>query len=194
MNNKGFSLLEIVIAVGVIGILGVVFTLVLTNVFRSETQIDSISEFKQTGQVVLDRLDREIRDSSRVVCIGDKGGSTESDSGDTIVMQKKDGSYIRVRFDLENNGFINVEHFIVGADRFLGGVGSRCVQDAFIEGENILDEYRLTGAGVSVVNGNFSKTQPVGFREAVSIRFELSAGMGAAGQENAVFQSTILLR
>jgi len=65
-NNKGFTLVEIMIAVVLVGIVSVIGGDVLISVFRSYNKSKAISEVERTGNYVLSFINTEVRRGSDI--------------------------------------------------------------------------------------------------------------------------------
>lgn len=88
-NQKGFSLLEAIVAISVIGVMGFVVATVITRSFKASDKTQLLGLVKQNGQNALNILESTIRNSG-VACI--------SDTQDLITVIKKEGLF-RFRYD-----------------------------------------------------------------------------------------------
>lgn len=91
---NGFTLVELLITVTIVAFLGYIFTDILTQTLRGQNKIKTINQIKQNGQIALDKMINDIRQSERVVCFGKFIGAIDADS---LVLYKQ-GEYIRYRF------------------------------------------------------------------------------------------------
>jgi prepilin-type N-terminal cleavage/methylation domain-containing protein len=110
LNQKGFTLIELVVVSTIIVGLGLIFTEVLVQALRGENKVKIIASVRQNGQTVLDQITNDIRSSEKVFCINDDNANT-----DTMVLFKE-GKYIRYRFtrplptvNPTANGFIAID-------------------------------------------------------------------------------------
>ncbi len=201
LKNKknGFTFIELLV---VIAILSFALTLVLTiftRTLRGGNKSQVISSIKQNGQLVLEVMDKTIRSSDRVVCT--------TESGDTIVVVKN-GTYTKFKFvppTPTENGYIQKEEFGIpatpppGSDPYLyvrNFEVSICI-DPMVNPQIITDTN--TKSGASVYNGVFSRTKATGFKDRVSIKFDVknsvATAQAAAGQIDPVsFQTTVEIR
>lgn len=67
-SQKGFTLIEALVAVLIIGILGFMITDLLSRTFRGSNKTQLIGVVKQNGQSALNTIDHAIRNSDAVVC------------------------------------------------------------------------------------------------------------------------------
>jgi prepilin-type N-terminal cleavage/methylation domain-containing protein len=74
---KGYTLLEVMVATAVIGVLAVVATNLFFSVSRGGTKVQVTAEVNQNGQIVLGTMERLIRNSLTVTsaCDGEAAGS-----------------------------------------------------------------------------------------------------------------------
>ena len=184
MNNKGFTLLETVISISIIGVLGLIFANTLTQSLRSQNKATLIAQAKQNGNLILNALEKDIHAADRIVCVGNNSnlvGCTNNATqscGDTIVI-KKGPLYSRYRFVA-----------------LAGGVGSISLEDSLAIDTAIADQLYLctdttpsTGIsyltninqlnGISVANGVFTRQVSPGFNDLVSISFVVNSVVGA---------------
>lgn len=190
-NSKGFSLMEAVVSIGVIAIVGIILADILTRTFSSNNKTQLISRVKQNGQVALNVIDREIRNTEAIVCPTPPDG-VSSISLNTIVVIKN-GVYTRFKLHPETgttNGFIGQDNSVVTS------VSTACTesQDSYISLTNQTDN------GVSVKDLSFTRNRISGSPDTITISFSLAQPVGAStgfqtelGQD-ALFQTTVQLR
>jgi prepilin-type N-terminal cleavage/methylation domain-containing protein len=77
INQKGFSLLEILVVVSIIGLIAGVTSDIFIQIIKSSNKANIVTEIKQNGDAVMNQLERIIRNSEEVTAIGSKtyGGS-----------------------------------------------------------------------------------------------------------------------
>lgn len=91
--QKGFTLLEALITITLVGVIGLSLTELLSRTFRGNTKTQVIGLVKQNGQSALNIMDQTIRFSGDVEC------PPPSVSSDSIVIKTQGGSYIKFKFD-----------------------------------------------------------------------------------------------
>lgn len=64
--KSGFTLVELLVVIGILGVVVGSSLLFLTNILRGSNQVRVVSEIKQNGQTVLDVIDRQIRNAESV--------------------------------------------------------------------------------------------------------------------------------
>lgn len=109
LYEGGFTLVELIMAISIISILGLITTGILVQTLRGENKARVVGRVKQNGQVALDKLSEQIRQARSIVCVGSAGLASGEGATDSLVLQKTDNSYIRFRFyppSLSVNGYI----------------------------------------------------------------------------------------
>lgn len=76
--NNGFTLVELLVVMGLLGVITGASLLFLTNILKGSNQARIVSEVKQNGQTVLDSIDRQIRNAQEVDNIAPPLGSTSA--------------------------------------------------------------------------------------------------------------------
>src|SRR5687767_3480485 len=91
-KNRGFTLVELLVVIGVLSIFGVLILNIFTRTLRGSNKSQILSVMKQNGQLSLEIIDKTVRGSDRVICT----------TSNTLVVVKN-GSYTRFRFLRPNN-------------------------------------------------------------------------------------------
>lgn len=211
MRNLGFTLVELIIVISITTLLGLILTDVLIETLRGETKVKVVSQTKQNGQLVLERLVNMIRQGEKIICAGDSWSDK-----DTLIIFNQ-GTYTRFRYvapspgtPTPKNGFIASDTF--NADQYPTGVidQSECEESSGTSSTLIHSPVFLTDLstteGVSIgadssSNTIFIKDQLAGYNDAVSIKFRISAGVLAGSAYEAtvkeggiLFNTTVGLR
>jgi prepilin-type N-terminal cleavage/methylation domain-containing protein len=84
LTKRGFSLIEILVTLVIVGILGTVATQTLINILRNQSKAEIIKEVKQNGDYVLSKMEVEIRNARAVGIIGGSSACNTSGYGLTI--------------------------------------------------------------------------------------------------------------
>ncbi len=117
--SKGFTLIELVVVLGIMAILGTIMTNFLVQTVRGENKSKLVNQVKQNGQVVLDTISSQIRNSEQVICIGNiASGSLTLHPFDNIVLYGN-GVYTQIVLNLPTattNGDIDETTFIGPVD------------------------------------------------------------------------------
>lgn len=194
--NLGFTLIEAIIAIGIIGIIGFILSDLLSRTFKGSDKTKLISKIVQNGQVALNHLDQAIRNSDAVICTG-----TIPPSAPSIVVYTK-GQYTRfvIYAPTSANGYISRDTLTV--------ISEPVDKDDFCNNQSTGDftsvPTSLTDSGVSVVGGSFTtkasqQAQDANRSDAVAIEFKIgpsvSSGQGFQDKLDPVdFKTTVKLR
>lgn len=199
-------MVELIVVVGIMGILGLIFTNTLIQSLRGQSKVKVINEVKQNGQVILDRLSNDIRQAEKIVCMGtnelNPGGKN-----DTIVVVRS-GVYSRFRLItpiIDANGYIKRSDFT--AEEITSPDAENLLCSTSVD---IGSTYTLTNIdpvnGVSVnYNGDspvFAPESPMpGYSDVVAIKFRAFQGVkigqlfeSSVGSEGIPFATTIQVR
>ncbi len=215
---KGFTLVEILVAIAIIAIIGTIMVAVFINTLRGSNKSQILASIKQNGQAVLENMDKTIRNSDDVIC-------PTSGWSNTIVLLKN-GIYTRYRIALSTDGINTAPDSCIKNPSDLKEKNGCIVQDnpekqpdpatgqqetdsvfirrvcfpsnPIISGANILTDTDAQ-SGASIYSGFFNSVKLSGYKAAVTINFILKPGAGAptaiAGQIDPVtFQTTVQLR
>lgn len=191
MNNKGFTLVEMIVVISITAVLGVIFTNTLVQTLRSQSKTKVISQVKQNGQIVLGRLSTEIRQAEKIICINNKNGGG-GDQGDTLVIFKN-GNYQRFRFHrpepAENptvNGYIEWDEFTTSEYGEEKDAQGSCQDSALLSLPGrikyLTDRDTKNGISLDLMDGTsnaFSRTSKAGYGDLVTIQFKAQAGVGS---------------
>ncbi|OGE19403.1 hypothetical protein A3J19_01795 [Candidatus Daviesbacteria bacterium RIFCSPLOWO2_02_FULL_41_8] len=214
INKQGFTLIEVLVATGVIAVIGVVLVVIFTNTLRGNSKSQILSVIKQNGQGVLDNIGANIRGADNVVC------PLDGSSSNTMVIIKN-GTYTRYRIALPTdarntapdtcvysgkNGCIfqdkptKVIDEDTGEEETDGVFIPRICSPADL---SVVDNSILTDTnvqtGVLINRGSFTVKRLDGFRAIIEVEFALEPGTSApsvvAGQIDPVtFQTTLQLK
>lgn len=209
--RKGFTLVEVLVAISLLSIFGVLIVTIFTRTLKGGNKTQIITTIKQNGQSVLEVMDKTIRNADNLVCptITDACNSTTPSSCKNLVI-KSNGIYTRYRFidptsSPPVNGSILKDNPVKGVDPSTGReyadpafINKICNQSDPLDNPIILTDNN-TQTGVSVISGSFKNYPLSGYKDQVTIMFDLKPGVGVgqavAGQIDTVnFQTTIQLR
>lgn len=214
MKKNGFTLIEILVAMAIVAIIGVIFVTIFANTLRGSNKSQVLASLKQNGQAILEKLGKNIRDADNVVCI------TPNPAGQTIVIVK-DGCYVRYRFIEPSSSPIPVQNGQIQQDfpqpdpsttpclhnspapsatpaGIVAFTNQVCAAADPMDDPNILTDTNPQ-SGVSVTDGLFTWNKQSGSKDSVNVFFNLKPGVSApaavTGQIDPIpFQTTIGLR
>lgn len=191
--QKGFSLLEAIVAISVIGVMGFVVAAVITRSFKASDKTQLLGLVKQNGQNALNILESSIRNSQEVACI--------STSNDVITVLKKEGKKdnILLRFSLANDAIRQDEPDITEItipdfkkEDLCNLAHLPLKNDVYLTDNN-------ASTGVKVENLKFT-TDSSGNNKSITIYFTIKPQVSGAdysrqlGQGSESFQTTVYVR
>lgn len=191
LGKKGFTLLEILVVIGVLSVIGVIVVTIFTRTLKGNNRAQLVGAIKQNGQAVLENMSQIIRNADNVVCV----------VPDTIVVVQS-GQYTRYKFISSTttaNGYIKEDFPTQPTDKdlkvFIDGL---CAPNDTPASPQILTDTNPQ-TGVSIENGLFTKTGQSGSKDAVTVKFDLLPGKTApaavvSSLDAVNFQTTIQLR
>lgn len=180
----GFTLIELIIVISITTIIGLVLTDVLIQTLRAQNKIKILSQVKQNGQLVMERLTNLIRQGEKVLCLGD--GYPDQD---TMVVFRQ-GTYYRFRFESPKSGQNGkIEYDTFSADDFPEITSARCEDSTLIAANkfNVTDIDPVDGVSVNfAAEPNFTtrvfmKDNLAGYNDAVAIKFRAFSGVSSGG-------------
>ena len=192
-SSKGFTLAEIVVVMGVVAIAGVIITQIFLSSVRSGTKAQILDAIKQNGQLALDLMDKTIKTSDNVVYVGLDGNNQST------ILVEKNKVYTRYKFinaSASVNGSISQDN-----PTFPDSVNVTSAECTLTTPDppiyNITDTNTKTGA--SVTGGLFSRNQQDGFKDVVTIQFNVEPGVAtlpsiANSIDPVPFSTSIVLR
>ncbi len=205
-SNCGFTIIETLVVIAILAIVGVLILIIFTQSLRANNKAQIISSIKKNGQTVLETMDKVIRNADKVVCVGTFNTLTPNDS----IVVVNGGTYTRYRFiaavGTTTNGQIQQDSPqppSVGANDPSGKYSQAylCTNPLGVESPTPFQTLTDTDAnnGVSVLNGSFTRNPKPGFKDTVTISFQVARGVAAsnatATQVDPVsFSETIELR
>lgn len=192
-NLNGFTLIEILVVIALLGVLGLILTNILTQVLRGQNKINTVNLVKQNGQVILDKLSSEIRSAENIICIG----TALPNPGNRIVFYRK-GNYTRIRFNNAGtvNGSFTREDFIKD-DSIV--IEQLCTEDINRGQNSLTDTDKDKGVSIDYDKPNgiskpiFEKQSQAGSSDLILIRFRAKTGVGInKSAENTVAEDGVL--
>lgn len=205
-RSSGFTLIELIVVVGLIGILGFIFSDVLSQTLRGQNKVRVINQVKQNGQVALEKISNDIRDADKVICVGkNPNNNVPSGANDTLVVFKK-GNFTRYRFYPPNfaktpaNGYIAVDTFNIGDFGTSTTPDQYCTLNfQFNNTSNTLtDSDTFNGVSIDYDSNNpifglVNPTQSAGFNDIITVTFRGFPGVqSGATYENLVKEGGVL--
>lgn len=183
--KNGFTLIEVLVGVALIGVVAALISGVLNQTFKSDTKSTLLQTVKQNGQNAISVIDQTIRSADTLIC-------STSNTATTV----KDGIYTRIKFynPPSSNGYIAIDNPTPGNDPGpmacntipqAGPPATRC-PDSFCTSDQpdsakqvITDTSPRTGVSVLQPSNGvyFSKSPYPGSKTLIDINFSLSPGV-----------------
>lgn len=197
-NSKlGFTLVELLVVIGVLSIVGILVLNIFAQSLRGSNKAQILSSMKKNGESILQTMDKNIRDSDNLVCVG-----TSATTNDTIVVVNE-GKYTRFRFIAPTssaNGKIQQD----SPNPLPVPSNDPNYSQAYLCSEPLNQPLTLTDTnpqtGTSLYSGSFTKqTAKAGYKDIITIQFSLKPGVKApssvSGQiDDVAFATSIGLR
>jgi prepilin-type N-terminal cleavage/methylation domain-containing protein len=121
LQKKGFTLLELLVVIGIISIIGVIAADIFSNVTRSYNKAEIINRVQRSGNTVLAQMTEEIRNAGRVV------SPNPGSSGSSLVIEDLSGNQATFSFvspDADDNGFVSRNGVLISDNDFSNGVNA----------------------------------------------------------------------
>ena len=144
-KQLGFSIFEVLIAIGIISVIGIIASNLLTRTYRTNSITETMGKLKQNGDVVSNTLSEAIRMADSVVCYGLQN--------QWIVIRTMQGTYDLYRFtaadSVQNTSITRQENL-----RPEDSPNFCTANPPIFKSETYLTDKNLT-KGVSICNGSF---------------------------------------
>lgn len=204
-NHQGFTLIEALVVILVVGILGYLLSDLLLRTFRGGNKTQLIGDIKQNGQSALNTIDYTVRTAERIVCPPPGVKTVTTNPADpvpqtAVLATVKNGKYTVFWFNPPKttspveNGYISLLSTEndpvnrVGDTIPVGELIGYCSPPS-LPGAKLNAEFtkavfltdKNTQTGVSLKPGAyFQRNSQAGSKDEVSIQFELGPGELAA--------------
>lgn len=174
IKSFGFSLIEVMIAITIIGVVGVISVAIFAQTVKTSQLVVDTSNLKQNSESALNVMAETLRNAEAVVCYGSispLGGPTK----DVIVIRTIQGKYVKFRFvdPVIVSGLITKNGYIARQDNIsTEGVSDfytlcTSTQPSF---ENLITNDSLD-SGVNVDTGSFTKVSANQNKDTIMISF-----------------------
>lgn len=178
VNYKGFSMFEVIVAITIIAVLWVIIGSILSGSFKGNSKTSLVTIIKQNGQTAINLIDQNIRNSNKVIC-----PENSTQNSDSLTLLLHDGRVIRYKIYPEpanksSNGKIQQDFPLIDLSQsdttqLCQSLNNTAAQFPI----SLTDENPQNG--VSLLNGGFNIAKQPGFRDVVTVQFNLKQGVGA---------------
>lgn len=126
--NNGFTLIEILVAIVILGMIGIVLTQSFISLSRANIASSMKKQIRQSGDFALQSIERLIRESHDVQSVCDGNPAPNKD----LILVNRDGFQIRLHCDSGNNPFSpkriastsgSMTYYLTPSNVTLGGSG-----------------------------------------------------------------------
>lgn len=218
MKEKGFSLIETLVALAVISIMGIILADLLIRTIQGGNKTHLIGVMKDNGQAAINTIDSSVRSADTIICPINTGDpldlpSETSKRLSNVLVIAQNGIFTRFGFNdtaAGQNGYISKDQPTITDTTDLLSINQLCefLPGTYAAGnggsstattEQILIDKTL----VSVVSGSgvFIKSHAPGYKDEITIQFTLTPGVvsnkaaGQVGTNNQIpFSDTIELQ
>lgn len=184
--QTGFSIIEIVLVIGIIAVITVISSNLLTRTYKTSSDAELISKLKQNGAKASDVIGEAIRMADSVVCYDTVNPKKR------IVIQTSTGKYWLFRFagPGSGNGYIAKQENLDPIN-----LASFCTLPPDEANEVIITDNN-PDTGVSITDGEFIELYDgKGDKDTVTIKFKVKPAINQGGLNDEVsIQTTIQVR
>lgn len=187
--RKAFTLIETLVAMGLLAITVGSALVFLTSVSRGSNQAAVTSEVKQNGQAVLDSLERQMRGA--FVALPMLADALPQGASNGIVLTLPNNRMLYVACfpsSALNNGWIGL------ADMSSGVIPGLSDYNSLTNNQNLIEGVDISACNFSVVPSLSGGASPAVVSAAFTINQAISAPSRVDFLANAQFQTTISLR
>lgn len=121
MNKKGFTLIELTVVIGILAILMLAITPVLTNVLRYQAESKKSDNLRDNIQFILNVMDKELRTASKSKVKRLPGNKLEFENQDSMIVTYSEvgGVLKRNNEDLSSSTVFRVVSFVFDTNESL---------------------------------------------------------------------------
>ncbi len=187
VNNKGFTLAEILVVLGVLAVMLILLTEIFFSSIRGGNKTQIIGSLNENGRAIIDMIDKNVKNADEILCpVFYRTNSTNSEES-AVLVTVKDGVYTRYKIVLptatENGKIVRDNPTLEGQSQTVPNRNNFIQQicnERDIVGDNpVAISDTNTTSGVSVANGSFTRIKSAGLKDSVTINIDLLPGVNS---------------
>ncbi|MBI2601180.1 type II secretion system protein [Candidatus Daviesbacteria bacterium] len=205
LNKKGFTLVEMLVVIAILGIFGLMMSVIYIRSLKGSYKSEVLSAIKRNGQQVLEVMDKTIRNADNIVCVNN--AFTTNDRTLKVIVVEKEGKYTRFSYippvtsSPKRNGYIAQDNLDYDPNELPSTLCAENIEQASSTYKVLTDSTPAAGSGlsVSVTDAEITSDKLAGFKDLVTISLSIEEGVSIssdlAGEISPeTFQTTIQLR
>lgn len=211
-KNNGFTLIEALVTISIIGVVGFILSDILIKSFQSNDKTKAIGTIKQNGLNAMEYFTKEIRTADAIVCAVT---NPPDPNNPKFIVLDKSGTYIRFNFYEQNSTSVNGKITLNYPSPNPTNPANECLNDApplnseqtltntdLVSGvsltiANITGSFTVSDIDPNIMVGSYNLT---GYKDWIGIEFTLNKAVNAPqGFEKSIgypesFKTTVNLR
>jgi len=167
-QNFGFTMIEILVVIGILGVIATIGTSMFFTTFRSSTKTKILSTVKQNGDYALSVMERIVRDSQEVIANTETPSKTCEVDMKKIKVKRLDGSEIEFSCEEAANSFIaSNSAALTSSEVKLDSCYFDCITEGDFYPQNVVIRFTLSQATATTRSEEQAK---VDFRTTITLR------------------------
>lgn len=193
--KNGFTLVEVMIAITILGVIGVMTATILSRTYKVNNQSDSISKLKNNGDLAINSISEILRNGEGVICYSDPLPTPSK----SMVVRTLAGKYVKFRFvePIPPTGTPTQNGYIIKQENLdPANLSTFCSINLTPPAEVAISNNHPV-SGVSISGGSFLKLTGAGGKDLVTIKFDVRptlSNSGVLASDKFSVQTTLQIR